>query len=137
MSEKLCALKKIGGGTKELTETTLWTNSSPTSNFAYQTVSLSDSMDNYDFLAFYWRISTSNASETHLIIPVSEFKKEDNTLTLTFKSLIGVQYNAATYARLLAYISETQSVLGTAYQLGGSATNNSLIIPTKIIGMKY
>ena len=37
-----------GGGT--LKETVLWTNGSPTASFAPQDVTLSDDIDNYDFL---------------------------------------------------------------------------------------
>ena len=59
MAEKLCTLRGAGGGGAKQTETVLWTNSSPTSNFADQNVTLSDSMSNYDYLKFTYKKATN------------------------------------------------------------------------------
>ena len=66
MAEKLASLKKKGGGgnTPASTETVLWTNNSPTSTFANQTVTLSDNISDYDYLCFEYRSTTGSSAKT-------------------------------------------------------------------------
>ena len=53
------SLYRCGGGGGMLEETVLWTNPSPTSDFAAQTVTLSDSISNYDYIKFEYLMHKS------------------------------------------------------------------------------
>ena len=128
MSEKLCALKKIGGGT--LKETTLWTNPSPTSSMSASTQpNLSDSISNYTFIKFTARVSTSDATSFSAIMSVEDFKSTENT---------DIRFSMATlnYVRILRYMSNTKLNISGASSVGGTSTDNTKIIITQILGMK-
>ena len=125
-----------GGG---ITETTLWENSTPTSSFAGQTVTLSDNMDNYDFLKFCFNRSTTNTTDKcEIIYSVDEFKKftaaanHFNGATAFYPT----DGTARLYARAYKYISNTQVAFENMYQMSGTVSDNGAGIPTKIIGMK-
>lgn len=66
------AFIRCGGGTATLKATTLWTNPSPSSSFANQTISLS-STSPYDYIKITWRWSTSDYTEFETIFPRSEY----------------------------------------------------------------
>ena len=63
----------------QYTETSLWTNGAPTSSFASQTITLSDSMEKYSYIKFRYRNSTSNAIESNIIVSLFDFKKSIST----------------------------------------------------------
>lgn len=58
MSEKLCALRKIGGGT--LKETALWTNPNPSSSQGTQTITLNQSYEKFNFVKIRFKTYTSD-----------------------------------------------------------------------------
>ena len=116
------------------TETTLWTNSSPTSSFASQTVTLSQDIDNFDFLKITARASTTSDKRIGVIISVSDFK---NTVTTGQGASLGIcGGNSGAHARrAVAYTSDTQVWFSGAAS-GGTAYNNTAI-PVSISGLKY
>lgn len=118
-----------------LTETTLWTNSSPTSNFAAQSVTLSQSIANYSYIKIKWRGSTSITTESSIIIEKSELQSATEDANT---NNIGFGRKASTsYMRRVFYVSGTSLKFDAANGLGGTTgTNNSLAIPTSVIGMK-
>lgn len=126
MSEKLVQLKKKGGG--ELKETVLWTNGSPTSTQSSQTVNLSDSISNYEYIKIYWRHSTTDSTVGSSQMPVSEF----STSKIRLAGAIGSSGNSI--ARVVIYSTATSVSFGTAYVIGGSSSNSSVII-TQVVGI--
>lgn len=136
MSEVLAKLEKKGGALKD---STLWTNANPASAFAYQEVTLSDSIDNYDFIAFYYRGSTSNSTESFIIVSVDEFKKSSASTTITAPRFMMAFYITGDggYDKPAIYSSPTKVLYGTSYKTGASTYNNGMIIPTRIVGLKY
>ena len=135
MAEKLCTLRGAGGGGAKQTETVLWTNSSPTSNFADQNVTLSDSMSNYDYLKFTYKKATNNATSTSAIFSVSDVK---NFADESVYGQIGGESATDWYmSRMLWYVSDTSVKISTAWGLNrANSANNSYIIPLSIIGIK-
>ena len=75
MAEKLCQIKKKGGKKESgFDETTLWTNNAPTSAFAAQTITLSDSIDNYDYIKISAVYSTASNTLATAMMSVADFK---------------------------------------------------------------
>ena len=133
MSETLCTLRTKGGGGGRYTETSLWTNSAPTSNFAAQAVTLSDSIDNYKYVKIRYRLSTSNTTEFSDIVTVSDLKR---SLSGDNQMLVGLDgRTTATWARYITYTNSTSLSVTTAYQLSGTSSSQSALIPLEILGL--
>ena len=111
-----------------LSETVLWTNSAPTS-YIYGYPELSQSMDNFDYLKFYYRPVGSSATEETLYVKVSEFK---NSTAYHCPAFYG--YTTVGWARPVLmydnglYFSQCLA-LNTAAGRG-----DGLCVPTKICG---
>lgn len=137
MAEKLCELKKKGGGGGgKQTETVLWTNSAPTSSFASQSVTLSDNINNYDYLKFTIAFSTSVADSSSTIISVSDFKKMTSSASTGHPvGFVGGRYTNI-YSRAVYYTDDTTVNFGSNYQQGASTVANTNIIPIQIVGIK-
>lgn len=132
MSEKLCALRKIGGGT--LKETVLWTNLNPTSQMGDNTtLTLSENINNFKFIQVVARFSTSDATTFSAIMSVEDFLKSGTTnkTRLYFGGIID-----SNYCRTMRYTAATSVRVSTAYIFSGTSYNNAVIIPTQIIGLK-
>lgn len=130
----------IGGGNSELQETVLWTNSSPTSSFANQVVTLSDDINNYDYIKFYFRVSTSNGNSQNVIASVKDFKNlTDATTSNSFVSLSSPNEYTGSYrmVRRLNYVSATSVRINTSVRANGQGSDDTLIIPIAICGLKY
>lgn len=134
MSETLCTLRTKGGGGGKYTETSLWTNSAPTSNFAAQTVTLSDSIDNYKYIKIKYCFSASYNTGNYLsdyIISVDELKKApypeaSGTARLNFSFARMNTSNVASYRRFY-YASSTTVRFGS--------TDTNALIPLEILGL--
>ena len=119
-----------------LSETPLWelTASQQTSNFAKQTVSLSQDMATYDFIKFVFRLTTSNASSIDVIYKSSDVLQfSDSNVTNKFVGCAAAYTSNWAYRRIY-YISNT-SVRFTDGILG-TGTNNSQLIPLGVYGLK-
>ena len=139
MAEKLCSLRKKGGG--KMSETVLWTNPSPTSTFAGQTVTLSDNISNYKYIAIEVRWNNSTATSIKYIYDTAELPNCVGGKTSEYPiPYFGIFYNGTTfYYRPCTYVSDTQIAFGNGYYNTASAKptlNNTAIIPVKIIGLK-
>ena len=125
-----------GGGTAS--ETTLWTNSSPSSSFADQTVTLSDNINNYTHLKIKFnRSTTDTTTKTEVIYTVKEFKKYVVGAN-SFNGAVAFYASTSTgsaYARRILYMSDTSIRFSTMYQVGGSYSDNGACIPTEIVGI--
>lgn len=135
MAEKLCQLRKKGGG--ELSETALWTNSSPSATYPSQTITLSQSYTTFDKLRIYYRIAT-NAEDIYSI----DVEKTvwDNVVTGNNKPrvVIGCINNDGTknYSRILRHTTTTDVIISSANELGTTSNNNNFLLPQRICGLK-
>ena len=143
MAEKLCTLRtKGGGGGATQTETVLWTNQSPSSDFAAQTVTLSDDMNNYDYLKVSYENYNAGAGTNdpyNIYISVSDFKTSryaDSTRhnTFTFGGIYAPSNNC--YTRQMVYNTDTTVKFGTCTQIGGTSASGNNSIPLQIVGIK-
>ena len=137
MSEKLCALRKIGGGT--LKETTLWTNPNPSASFGEQSVTLSDSILNYDYIKIEWAETTSAlTNKSSIMASASEFTKYKNPNNNAHTVCPGLYGRGASimYARFIAYTSDTQIFFQNAVRLNSSGVDNTSTIPLNVYGVK-
>ena len=138
MAKQLCELKKKGGG-GEFKETVLWTNSSPTSNFNAQVITLTGgNISNYDYIQIKWRFSTTTSTEGNGVIV-----KKDDFVNMLYNAqsprfAIGVYFTSSdkSYFRGVYYSSDTKIGFNNTYGLGDSSANNLNIIPLQIIGLK-
>lgn len=141
MAEKLCELKKKGGGGGKYTETSLWTNPSPTSDFAGgQNVTLSDSISNYKYIKINFAYAASyntGKCNTSIVISTDDFK--DMTYNTNDRrngvSLSCQNTSNTAYSRMAIYISDTTVRFGTCYQVPTNTTANANCIPLEILGL--
>lgn len=139
MSETLCTLRTKGGGGGKYTETSLWTNPSPSSTFDAQTVTLSDSIDNYKYIAIRYKFTagTSDADYTTHIVSPSDIAKSIptsgiNTDTVTLGGKTRANYN---YSRIVHYVSSTSLSFTIGYGTNFAGTSNNIAIPLEILGL--
>ena len=119
-----------------LSATSLWTNSSPTSNFSGQSVSLSSSIANYKYIGIKYRASTSLTTEMEFLVTPATLQKSlstanNNTLTFGARNSSNQRYD-----RGVTYTSNTSLTFTEASRVNTSGTNNGFCIPTKITGYK-
>lgn len=132
----------IGGGGGGQTETTLWTNSAPTSNFNTQDVPLSDDYTNYKSIRIYYRYSTTDSTETYI-----EYDKSiidgwvtKGTTPPAFAPLgsIAFMYGGNQFVRPIrrgANGATNTFYVYIAYRMNTSGNTQSYGIPTKITGI--
>ena len=120
---------------KPYQRTVLWENSSPTSAFANQTLTLLDDITNYDFLRVSWRYQQADAMECYEDIPVADFIANGADLTYGTKYVLGI-YGGVYAVRTVTYATNTTIVIGTATRVGGTNTYTNCVIPLKIVGIK-
>lgn len=133
-----------GGGGGGIVPITLWSNPSPASEFTSATgdnaAQLSDNINNYSYLKFIFRISTTNSSEHSFIISVNDFKLSTATsglgnFSIAFRNA-GISYS--TIYRNVYYNSNTSVNLGQCWLYRANQTNTSqpsLAIPVLIQGI--
>lgn len=113
--------------------TLLWTNASPTSDFAAQTITLPS--NDCDF--YYIRIIRDKAAPTDIISPI--FLRVGEKGFVRFEAGSGgIQSGSIiAYSREVTMTSATQVAFATGYIFGNtSATRNDLSIPYQIYGIK-
>lgn len=118
-------------------ETTLWTNSSPTSNFAEQSVSLSQSFTNFDYIKIDYRVSTSTSTSGAIL--VSKEMLQQATGNNVVKPSLCCNSGGTGYARSVNYSSNTSLTIAKAYKFSSTSagTSTSVAIPTSIVGLKF
>ena len=148
MSEKLCTLRKIGGGT-ELKETVLWTNPSPTSSFSNRNrINLNQSVVGFNYIGVYFRASTTQADETLVLCPINmymtnyseptDYKKTPNKFYPIWCGIAGNSATSPCYQRGAAGSSDTtiKFTVAQATEMANPPENNSYLIPIKVVGLK-
>lgn len=132
-------LYRSGGG-GQMTETTLWTNSSTASDFTSQTVTLTDAISNYDYIKFTIKAhKTSSDKSISIIISVSDLAKtSESSYPRLTPGIVGKNTSSSASAvRGINYVSDTQIKIGNNSYLGQSGNANAYVIPLKISGLKY
>lgn len=115
---------------KPYQKTVLWENSSPTSNFASQTVTLSDNISNYDQIAI---ISKSELGNNDLITTI--YDAIVGRIGSNNRYIGGVSGNNG-LARGFNFDSETEVSFASCAYVNSSGIYNNWCIPLKIIGIK-
>lgn len=117
----------------QMTETTLWTNSSPTTSFSPQAVTLNQSMANFDYIKIQYAKTKDKTGEFQpsIIISYADFL---HTISSEDSGRIkAVLYYYDTYRRFY-YVSDTSIQFNQATT--GSSSYPSYNVPTKISGLK-
>ena len=137
MAEKLASLKKKGGGNTPVpTETVLWTNNSPTSSFANQTVTLSDNISNYDYLCFEYRSTTgSSAKSGKVYVKTTDFTNAGSGANTCQLGTYARNSSDVGYTRVATYASDTTITFSHSIRAGSSGQDDTSAIPTKISGI--
>lgn len=134
MAQTLCQLKKKGGG--ELKETTLWTNSSPTSSFSTQNITVPD-ITPYKLIKVTFRASTSDSTEYYELYTSDQLLSVDYATSNKQIAILG--FYLSTVGRLAKYvkaISTTSINFSNTINIGTGNNYNNYIIPIKITGLK-
>ena len=110
----------------------LWTNSNPNSNFNEQNVSLSNAMNNYQWLLFEIKTQTAIDRISYGMYDIQAFKTESKyTLMLS-----GIN---TYFERAVAYVNDTTINIPVAKNINsgtGEETRTNSIIPLRIWGIK-
>lgn len=136
MAEKLCELKKKGGGGKQK-ETVLWTNNAPTRNQGAVSISLNGDLSDYDYIKFIYRYNTTNSKSFNLTIPYSEFIKcvysnADNAFA------IGASAGSNNYYyRYIWYTNDTTVATSHCFKYNSTTQSDSVAILTDVVGCKF
>lgn len=137
-------IKEVGGAdtffpfSGHVDETVLWQNPSPSSTFSGQTVTLSDDIDNYDYIKFEFKGSTQSAwvsvPNISIIYSVEDFKttSSSNTHTRCAAAAVG-DYN---YGRFFNYVNDTAVQFGNSVNISNGSSVNTANIPLKVSGLK-
>ena len=114
-----------------LTETSLWTNPAPTSNFALQTVNLSDSVANYDYIKVKYKTNTGTTTAYgYIIVPASQTSDQNYCGCLSIFNT-GERF----YDRPFKISGSTVSFYNCRNIYDYSTVNN-VAIPVEVFGLK-
>lgn len=116
--------------------TTIWTNPSPTSEFSAQTISVD--LSEYDCVFVYFQRDTN--ANALMLNPIVIFKPYilDNITPFVASNVVtgGGQLGRRIFNVSKTQVEFTNADRYTSYG-GGSVAGNDLLIPNKIIGVKF
>lgn len=107
----------------------LWRNSSEATAYTGETITFSKSLSDYRLIVFEYRLSTSDATRSTLVVPYEELKEKNPHLILFFNLSSTVPYR-----RTVTYISDNSVTFSNGYS-GSSTQSGAYAIPTKIYGI--
>lgn len=123
-----------GGGGTTITETTLWTNSSPNATFAAQTIELSQDIGDFDYIKVEYKDAYSVDNTKDFYIKVSDWMTPYTGVTnKTFG--IYMTTGSAAYCRQFIYASETSISVTTTFRLNSQANSANVVIPVYVKGV--
>ena len=144
MAEKLCTLRKYGGG--RLKETVLWTNPNPSVATGFPTgdVTLSKNLSDYKYVKVTYGYAYNQHTGDNVfsaMYDVELFKKTVAPATYGFSGCLNVTHrsNGNFYDRRFMYATDTTLNFGSCfmYKNNTAATiSNIFVIPLEIIGLK-
>ena len=118
-------------GGNSVQETSLWTNSRPSSQMGYQTL-YNIPYTNYDYIKVKYRRSTSEYDSATAIFKVSDCSVGYRRMAMC----IGIGYNNESYIRPMYLINDNQVLLISGIDIANGSNKDSYCIPTEIIGIK-
>lgn len=124
--------------TSGIKRSALWSNGSPTTSIdSATTITLSESMDNFDYLEFTYRPSTSTATpEVSIMVSVDEFKNMSGSNPFLF--LVSPRVSPANYCTCAQYASVTSVTFTVGVPIAStSGGNGGQVIPVRINGIKF
>lgn len=135
-----------GGGGGGISYTRLWTNSSPSSSFAAQQVSLDSAASGYTYIRIVWaRVNTAGVTENNwessadALAYLYDMRNATSLLDATNTMQMAAAVRPATgyYARRCWFTSTACTTIefGTTTRWSTSGTNNALLVPVLIDGV--
>lgn len=135
-----------GGGGSAVTYTRLWTNSSPSSSFAAQDVTLSAAASGYSFIRIVWaRVNTAGVTDANwesssdALAQWYDMRNATSLLDATNTLQMGASVRPGTgyYSRRCWFTSTACTTLsfGATTRWSTSGTNNALLIPVLVDGV--
>ncbi len=121
------------------TETVLWTNSSPSSSFASQLVTLSQYYTNFDCIAIEYRMDTTQSigpSGKRIIVESDQFLGMNEAGSYGL-ALLACPSSTWYVRRVHSGASHNIVSFKACYQYGTTTTANNKCIPYQVIGIKY
>ena len=113
------------------TKTLLWTNPSPNSNFASQTINLSSSLSSFTHMIIRYKVSTGSTQVYDNLFNVNPLRTSDSTGRYGINIITS---GSVTYVRPM-YSAGTNAIFsGNAVNLSSTQGNNFLI-PLEIYGI--
>lgn len=120
-----------------MTEVVLWTNPSPTADFGEQTITLSDDIDNFDFIEFAYKPDKSQSDDQIVKELISPTDLKQSVLTDGAPVFaISSQASGYTHARPITYVSNTSLKFGESRTIGAAGRRNFTSFPISISGIK-
>ena len=124
-----------GGGGGGLTKTVLWTNPNPSANMGSATLTLSDNVNNYDYIGFKYQGRTAYTPTQiyEVIVPIDTWNKSNTSSSDTkgpFEATLGYNYSGFIY-RTVAKASDT-----SVYVSKRGSYSDSACAPLEIYGLK-
>lgn len=118
-----------GGGGE--TSVVLWENPTPSAHagFTGTSISLSDSVSNYDYIKILWGINPYNVADNQLLEVMVKAEISPTIATFNNKWTLCVYKGSATYIRYFEITASTTITLT-------NATVAAAVIPIKVIGIK-
>lgn len=137
-----------GGGGGGISYTRLWTNSSPSSSFAAQQVSLDSAASGYTYIRIVWaRVNTAGVTENNwessanALAYLYDMRNATSLLDATNTMQMAAAVRPATgyYSRRCWFTSTACTTLsfGDATRWATSGTNNALLIPVLVDGVTF
>ena len=126
----------------DLSETTLWTNNSPTSNFAPQSITLNQSMLNFTYIKIKYRQTTTESTEYCIIVKATDlynasFGSIGQSFAISVVSGAGTNQVARSFFNRLSGSASTTSIyFKEAIRVANTYIYDNYCIPTSIVGMK-
>ena len=129
------AFIRCGGGKATLKSTTLWSNPNPSSSFSAQTVTLSQSMANFDYIRIRFQYSTSNTEQWNVIYSVAGL--DGNTVSMGARKYDSSSINDMRYRAVNGASNTTVAFTNSVQHTSSSqSTSAAYIIPYSIEGLK-
>lgn len=119
-----------------LSQTTLWTNSSPTNEFAEQDVSLSQGLSNFSYIKITSRAANNDSTSMSAIFTVADLQASTSSSKVC--ALISGTKVSSMLCRKVFYKSNTSLTISKAFVVttSGSGSYNTCAIPIGIYGLK-
>lgn len=132
--------KKAGGGTPRIQLTELWRNSNTSSSFSAQTITLSQSFKDFDYVLILSKSGTSLNGSGEILISKDDLgaslSDTSGRQVCTITAYVG---NSMFYSRTIQNDRDyngNRLIISSAQRIGASGTNNAYIIPWFIYGGK-